>query len=768
MKLTGSGRERAHVAAILTRALQEFRIRGVTTNIPFLREVLKHPQFLDGTATTSFIDENPQLLGNTSSYANQNRAQRLLSFLGNTVVNGCAAELGANLTFGEPPAELVPRVPPSSELNESEPRRAKSLRRVFKEDGPEAFAKTVRAHNGLLLTDTTWRDAHQSLLATRVRTRDITAIAPATAIALQNAYSIENWGGATFDVALRFLRECPWDRLAQMRELVPDVPFQMLLRGANAVGYTAYPDNVIHEFCKLAVKTGMDVFRIFDSLNYIENMRLGIDAVGEAGGIVEAAIGYTGDVLRDEKGYKYNIDYYVEQARQLNDCGIHVLCIKDMAGLLKPEAATLLVGTLRKEFEHLPIHVHTHDTAGTGVASMIACARAGADAVDVATDAMSGLTSQPSMGAVVASLQGTELDTGVSLSDVAKVNDYWEQCRALYAPFESGQKSGSPDVYHHEIPGGQYTNLLFQSTQLGLREKWPEIKRKYAEANDVLGDIVKVTPSSKVVGDLAQYMTQNDMTSSSLARQAEDGTLSLPGSVIEYFEGKLGIPSGGFPEPLRTHVLKGKPGFVGRPGAEMAPYDFASERAMLETRDGSPPSDVDLMSHAMYPDVYADYVAFKKTYGDVSVLNTRAFVMGLEVGEEGEFELETGKTLYVKLNAIGDMDEEGHRNCYFTMNGQARTIRILDETSNATIERKEKASSATGSLGASINGSVVGLKVDVGDRVAIGDPIVVLNAMKMEMVEASPVAGVVKRLVVNVGDSIQGGELIAEIDEDGA
>jgi pyruvate carboxylase len=385
-----------------------------------------------------------------------------------------------------------------------------------------------------------------------------------------------------------------------MREQVPDVPFQMLLRGANGVGYTSYPDNAVHKFCQLAVDNGMDVFRIFDSLNYIENMRLGIDAVGSAGGIVEAAIGYTGDVLRDEPGYKYSLDYYLEQARHLEECGIHSLCIKDMAGLLKPRAATLLIGSLRSEFPNLPIHVHTHDTAGTGVASMLACAEAGADVVDVATDAMSGLTSQPSMGAIVSALQGTKLDTGVDIGEMSSVNDYWEQCRALYAPFESGQKSGSPDVYQHEIPGGQYTNLLFQSTQLGLREKWPEIKSKYADANDICGDIVKVTPSSKVVGDLAQYMTQNDLSKQDVYDQAEEGTLSLPGSVLEYFQGYLGIPHGGFPEPLRTQLLRGKTGFVGRPGAEMEPYDFNAASAMLEERDGVKPSETDLMSHVMW------------------------------------------------------------------------------------------------------------------------------------------------------------------------
>ena len=439
------------------------------------------------------------------------------------------------------------------------------------------------------------------------------------------------WGGATFDVSMRFLNECPWDRLGRMREAVPDIPFQMLLRGANAVGYTSYPDNVVYKFCDVAKKHGMDVFRVFDSVNYIENMRLGIDAVGAAGGIIEAAVCYTGDVSAPNA--RYNLDYYVNFARQLVQLGAHVLAIKDMAGLLTPKAATLLISTLRKEFPDIPIHVHTHDTAGTGVASMLACAAAGADVVDAAIDSMSGLTSQPSMGAIVGSLQGTALDTKLDLEQLTAINEYWEECRGIYAPFESGQKSGSSDVFKHEMPGGQYTNLLFQSQQLGLAGQWPAIKKSYAAANRLLGDIIKVTPSSKVVGDLAQFMVQNNLSEEMVIEKAS--TLSFPSSVVEYFQGYLGIPPFGFPEPLRTKVVKGKklPNgkecFDGRPGAEMKPLDFSQVKENLSLKFPlNTISETDVVSYSQYPKVFEEFLTVKNKYGDLSVLDTRTFVEG--------------------------------------------------------------------------------------------------------------------------------------------
>ncbi len=448
VKITAKARTRREAAAKLIRSLNEFRVRGVKTNKSFLLNVLENEQFLDGVVDTGFIAQNPDLL---APLHEQDRAQKVLKFIANIIVNGPPAELGA---VGDPPAMSDPYIP---EIPPPEPTGKKSLKKIFDEEGPEAFAVAVRKNDGLLLCDTTWRDAHQSLLATRLRTIDMLNIAPATNSALANCYSLECWGGATFDVAMRFLRECPWDRLADLREAVPDIPFQMLLRGANAVGYTSYPDNVNYEFCKMAKETGMDVFRVFDSINYIENMRLGIDCVGEAGGVIEAAMCYTGDVSDPNRGM-YTLEYYLDFVQQLEALGIHVLAIKDMAGLLKPEAATMLVGAIREQHPDLPIHVHTHDTAGTGVASMLASAKAGADAVDCAADAMSGTTSQPTMGALIASTKGTALDTGLNLDHVQSLNEYWEECRGLYAPFESGQKTGSSDVYFHEMPGGQVSS----------------------------------------------------------------------------------------------------------------------------------------------------------------------------------------------------------------------------------------------------------------------------------------------------------------------
>ena len=774
VKLTGRASTREACAAKLRRALTEFRIRGVTTNIYYLRNVLSNSEFVNGNITTSFIGENPDLLveGGKREKFFRNRAQRLLQFLGEIIVNGSPAELGADKAI--PTSEIAPIVPAVSEMkgtnNKSFSDRG-SLYSIYKKDGPEAFAKAVREHEGLLITDTTWRDAHQSLLATRVRTHDILKIAPASAVAFENAYSIENWGGATYDVAMRFLKECPWDRLGKMREEVPDIPFQMLLRGANAVGYTSYPDNVVYKFCDLAVKHGMDVFRVFDSLNYIENMRLGIDAVGEAGGIIEASVCYTGDVLRDEAGYKYTIDYYMEFVRQLVAQGIHVLAIKDMAGLLKPRAATILITALRKEFPDLPIHVHTHDTAGAGVAAMIAAAEAGADAVDLAIDSMSGLTSQPSMGAVVAALKGTDLDTGVNMDDLTLVNEYWEQTRQIYAPFESGQKSGSSDVYDHEMPGGQYTNLLFQSSQLGLADRWPQVKRKYAEANAVLGDIVKVTPSSKVVGDLAQFMVTNDLTREDVEKDVEN--LSLPLSVVEFCQGYLGVPLGGFPEPFRSQVIKGKvldngkESFEGRPGEELEPYDFIGEKERLDEKFNEDISETDMISHVLYPQVFEDYKNFVNKYGDVSVLDTRAFVVGLSPNEEAKFDIDNGKTLYITLKSVGDVDAEtGNRDVYFDLNGHQRIITVEDKSAGVEGAKKEVAiESVLGSVGAPMPGVVVNVRVEQGEYVEKGDPLVVLSAMKMETVVAAPCSGKVKRVVVEVGDNLSPGELTVEIEE---
>uniref|UniRef100_A0A7S2KAA7 Pyruvate carboxylase n=2 Tax=Leptocylindrus danicus TaxID=163516 RepID=A0A7S2KAA7_9STRA len=752
VKITAKARERSEAIKKIVRALKEFRVRGVTTNKSFLLNVLQHDDFINKPVTTKFIEDHPDVL---SPIISQDRAQKLLHFLGNVIVNG-PEDKGVQQGVDSPHTTVEP--PTFSPSNDAKP----TLRSIYVNEGPEAFAKAVRDHEGLLVMDTTWRDAHQSLLATRLRTYDILKVAKATNIGLRNAYSLENWGGATFDVCMRFLRECPWDRLEQMREQVPDIPFQMLLRGANAVGYTSYPDNLVHEFCKTAVNHGMDVFRVFDSLNYLENMRLGIDAVGEAGGIIEGTVCFTSNLSSP----RYNLEYYVDFVQKLVDCGIHVLAIKDMAGLLTPGDAKKLIGTLRQEFPTLPIHLHTHDTAGTGIATYLAAYEAGADVVDCAIDSMSGTTSQPSLGALMHSVpDNLSLNTG----HVHELNSYWEETRKLYAPFESGQKSGSADVYVHEMPGGQYTNLMFQSGQLGLASQWSDVKKAYADANELLGDIVKVTPSSKVCGDLAQFMVANGLSKEDVLEQAD--TLSFPNSVIEYFQGYLGIPPHGFPEPLRTRITQNKPVFEGRPGAEMDAYDFPAKEQMLKEKwsnaAGHPVRDVDVLSHAMYPAVFEDFMLKTNEFGKVSMLDTPTFLTGMKIGEELAIQLETGKSLIVKLLGVGVPNEDGIVDVNFELNGQSRIAHIKDLSVSSTVKERQRALiDVAGSVGAPMPGVVVETKVKKGDKVNAGDPLVLLSAMKMETVVSAPCSGKVLNVEVTSGDQVNAGDLVVEIEEE--
>jgi len=774
VKYTARGASFQETLLRMRRALQEARIRGVKTNIPFLLNVLTHPTFESGIVTTSFIDENPRLLAISSStwnFASESQSdqlkvgkvEKLVRYLANLAVNGHPVSLGADPTkLGLITGTVAP--PKASAAAAAAPVAGPEggWRKVLQDQGPEGFAKSVREHKGLLLMDTTWRDAHQSLLATRMRTDELLNCADYTKDALNPCFSMEMWGGATFDVAMRFLHECPWDRLEKLREEVPNVPFQMLLRGANAVGYTSYPDNVVYKFCEQASKSGIDIFRVFDSLNYLDNLKLGVDAAGAAGGVVEAAISYTGDVADASRG-KYTLDYYLQLAADLEKLGVHTLAIKDMAGLLTPRSASLLVGALRKEHPDLPIHVHTHDTAGSGVASMLAAAEAGADVVDVAIDAMSGLTSQPSLGAIVANLKGSELDTGLDPTVITPLNTYWENVRSLYVPFESGQLSTSSDVYSHEIPGGQYTNLLYQSRQLGLTERWPEIKAMYREANLLLGDIPKVTPSSKVVGDLAQFMVAQGLTPEQLIAQAE--SLALPDSVVGYFRGDLGVPPGGFPEPLRTNVLAGRGGAIeGRPGASLPDFDFDESATTLRDRWGERQiRDVDVLSHALYPKVFDEWQQFMEVYGEVGDLPTNLFLKPMEEGEEVTITLEKGRDVIVKLVSLPPADADGIRKVIMELNGERWFVPITDSNVAADVSKREKAT-GPGEVGSPMPGVVVDVKVKIGDVVTEGDQIAVLSAMKMETSIPATKAGTVTRLLVNAGDNVEGDDLLAVIE----
>ncbi|KAM9425996.1 pyruvate carboxylase, mitochondrial-like [Pholidichthys leucotaenia] len=753
VKVIASGKDLQTAASKMSRALAEFRVRGVKTNIPFLQNVLSNNQFLHSTVDTQFIDENPDLFNLKPT---QNRAQKLLHYLGHVMVNGPTTPIPVKAK----PSSTDPVVP---SVTMGDP--PVGFRDVLLRDGPEGFAKAVRAHKGLLLMDTTFRDAHQSLLATRVRTHDLKKISPFVSHNFSNLFSLENWGGATFDVAMRFLSECPWKRLQELRALIPNVPFQMLLRGANAVGYTNYPDNAVFKFCEVAKENGMDIFRIFDSLNYLPNMLLGMEAAGAAGGVVEAAISYTGDVS-DPMRQKYSLDYYVNLADELVKAGTHILSIKDMAGLLKPEASKLLVGALRDRFPDVPIHVHTHDTAGAGVAAMLACAEAGADVVDVAVDSMAGMTSQPSMGAIVACTKGTKFDTGIALEKVFDYSEYWEVARGLYAPFDctATMKSGNADVYENEIPGGQYTNLHFQAHSMGLGNKFKEVKKAYAEANKLLGDLIKVTPSSKIVGDLAQFMVQNNLTRAEVEERADE--LSFPLSVVEFLQGYIGIPHGGFPEPFRSKVLKSLPRIEGRPGASLPAMDFKTLEEGLREAHGDDITPEDVMSAAMYPKVFQEFKEFTANFGPVDCLSTRLFLDGPKIAEEFEVELERGKILHIKALALGDLNKAGQREVFFELNGQLRSVLVKDTVAMKEMKFHPKAQkSIRGQVGAPMPGKVLEVKVKVGSKVEKGQPLCVLSAMKMETVVNSPMSGTIKAVHVTPDVSLEGDDLILEIEE---
>ena len=759
VKCTCSGSTYEIVRRKMLRALIEFRITGVKTNIPFLVTLLSHPVFISGDYWTTFIDDTPQLF---QMISNRNRAQKLLTYLADMAVNGPQIKGQVGL----PKLKKSPNIP---QLHDSDGNvidvhhvsPPDGWRQVLLSRGPEGFAKAVRNFKGTLLMDTTWRDAHQSLLATRVRTIDLVNIAPTTAHALAGAFSLECWGGATFDVAMRFLHEDPWDRLRKLRKLVPNIPFQMLLRGANGVGYSSLPDNAIDHFVKQAKDSGVDIFRVFDALNDLEQLRVGVDAVKKAGGVVEATVCYSGDMLKP--GKKYNLDYYMEIVGKIVEMGTHILGIKDMAGTMKPRAAKLLIGSIREKYPDLPIHVHSHDSAGTAVASMAQCALAGADVVDVATNSMSGLTSQASISAVLAALDGL-VETGIDTEQVSELDAYWAEMRLLYSCFGADLAGPDPEVYQHEIPGGQLTNLLFQAQQLGLGEQWEETKRAYKEANMLLGDIIKVTPTSKVVGDLAQFMVANKLTSDDIRRLAN--SLDFPDSVMDFFEGLMGQPYGGFPEPLRTDILKGKRRKLHkRPGLELPPFNLDKIREDLRNRFGQI-DECDVASYNMYPKVYEDFRKIREKYGDLSVLPTGAFLAPLDINEEVEVTIEQGKTLIVTLKTVGELEREtGVREVYFELNGEMRKIVMSDRIQAVEKVSKPKADAHDPyQIGAPMAGVIVEVRVHKGSVVKKGQPVAVLSAMKMEMVISAQIDGQVKDVLVNGNDNVDSSDLLIIIE----
>ena len=731
------------------RAIREFRIRGVKTNIPFLENVLKHPDFLAGNCTTKFIETHPELF---DFKPRLDRANKLLDYLSQVAVNGFP-DVDVKLKptrIQTPQVSKVPRTPPP----------VSPAFAVFQASGPEGLAKWLTQQKSLQLTDTTFRDAHQSLIATRMRSDDLYRISHATAHLASPLFSQEMWGGATFDVALRFLHEDPWERLRTIRKLMPGTLLQMLLRSGNAVGYTNYPDNIVNRFIDASARNGIDIFRIFDCLNWIEGLKPCIEAVLKTGKIAEAAICYSGDIT-DNRRTKYTLQYYVKLAKELEKAGTHILGIKDMAGLLKPEAARILVTELKNAVS-IPIHLHTHDTSGNQVAALLEASKAGVDVVDAALSSMSGVTSQPSLNALVCALQGTARDTGLDEEKLQKLADYWEVAREPYAPFECGLKAGTADVYRHEMPGGQYSNFRAQAISMGLGERWDEVKNMYRTVNDMSGDIIKVTPSSKAVGDMALFMTQNNLTPETVISKAKD--LAFPDSFVSMMKGMMGQPPGGFPPELQKAVLRGEEPITCRPGELLEDFDFDAARSTLKQKFGRHFDEEDLLSYAQYPKVYVDYLRFRDHFGDVSVLDTPTFLYGVKQGEEQAIMIQEGKTLIVKLLAIGDLQPDGTRSIFWELNGRRRNTVVVDAKAGVKTKRRDKPDPDNpGHIGAPMAGKVVELSAVAGEKVEEGQKLLTTEAMKMLNVVKSPCAGVVARVLVAKGDEVSPGDLVFEV-----
>ncbi|WP_170527897.1 pyruvate carboxylase [Ruegeria arenilitoris] len=735
--------------ARMDRALREFRVRGVSTNIAFVENLLKHPTFLSNEYTTKFIDETPELF---QFKKRRDRGTKVLTYIADITVNG------------HPETKDRPR--PRADLKEPKPPAPKAeplmgTRNLLEQKGPQAVADWMKAQRQLLITDTTMRDGHQSLLATRMRSIDMIRVAPSYAANLPQLFSVECWGGATFDVAYRFLQECPWQRLRDLREAMPNLMTQMLLRGANGVGYTNYPDNVVQEFVRQAAQN-IDVFRVFDSLNWVENMRVAMDAVIENGKICEGTVCYTGDIL-DPNRAKYDLKYYVGMAKELRDAGAHVLGLKDMAGLLKPAAARVLIRALKEEVG-LPIHFHTHDTAGIASATILAASEAGVDVVDCAMDSFSGNTSQATLGTVVEALRHTDRDTGLDVKAIREISDYFEAVRGQYAAFESGLQAPASEVYLHEMPGGQFTNLKAQARSMGLEERWHEVAQMYADVNQMFGDIVKVTPSSKVVGDMALMMVSQGLTREQVEDPSTD--VAFPDSVIDMMRGNLGQPPGGFPETILTKVLKGEKPNTERPGKDVPPVDLEATRAELSKQlEGMEVDDEDLNGYLMYPKVFLDYMGRHRIYGPVRTLPTRTFFYGMEPGKEISAEIDPGKTLEIRCQAIGETDENGEVKVFFELNGQPRVIRVPNRMVQAsTIQRPKAEPGNANHVGAPMPGVVSTVAVTAGQEVKEGDLLLTIEAMKMETGIHAERDATVKAVHVQPGGQIDAKDLLVELE----
>ena len=737
--------------ARMDRALREFRIRGVATNIAFVENLLKHPQFLNYEYHTKFIDETPELF---NFRQRQDRATKILTYIADITVNGHPE------TAGRPrPAADVKEPKPPKVMTET-PRAG--TRQILEEFGPGALAQWMLEQKQVLVTDTTMRDGHQSLLATRMRSIDMIRVAPAYAANLPELFSVECWGGATFDVAYRFLQECPWQRLRDLRARMPNIMTQMLLRGANGVGYTNYPDNVVRFFVKTAAETGVDVFRVFDSLNWVENMRVAMDAVLDTGKVLEGTICYTGDI-HDPDRAKYDLKYYVSMAKELEAAGSHVLGLKDMAGLMKPGAARVLVKALKEE-TGLPVHFHTHDTAGIACGTILAAAEVGVDVVDCAMDSLSGNTSQATLGTVVAALEHSDRPTGLDKAAIRQISNYWEQVRAHYAAFESGLQAPASEVYLHEMPGGQFTNLKAQARSLGLEERWHEVAEMYAEVNRMFGDIVKVTPSSKVVGDMALMMVSQGLTREDV--EHPDREVAFPDSVVDMMKGNLGQPPGGWPEAIQKKILKGETPISDRPGLHAKPLDIEQTRKALSKEfDGRAIDDEDLNGYLMYPKVFTDYLRRNLVYGPVRTLPTSTFFYGMDAGDEISVEIDPGKTLEIRLQAVGETHEDGSVRVFFELNGQPRVIRVDDRKAVAAQSKRPKAETGNPAhIGAPMPGVVASVAVAAGANVKAGDLLLTIEAMKMETGIHAERDATVSAVHVGAGSQIDAKDLLVELD----